>query len=596
MTDPPSPFRGSRIEFRVESFLELRMGIHKGILFLLFGMCQLVMFAQTQTDKSKADHFILEGHRQMLLGNNSDAFEMFRHGLMLNPNSSVALSELSHFWQYLRQDSLSLKYMKLATQYAPDNYWNQEALVDFYVDAGKTNEAIEVLEQLSKQFPQKEDVLLMLETLYKQKQDYANVIRVLDAIEVKEGKSEQLSIEKFRIYVQMKDEKKAFEEMSELAAEYPNDLRYRVLLGDLYVDQGQFDEGLRVYQEVEDEDPSNIYLMSSMLNYYTKTNQDSLYQQQLNKVCTNPKLDEETRLRFLNGLVFQTMQENKDPQSLLEIFQKVLIMPQEDTRILELCTRFMVTLKRPADEVKPVLEQMLDINPESDMARSLLLEYAIEANDLPEVIRISKPAVDYAIDDPLFYYYLGVAYFQSDSAQLAVKTFKKGLQKVDDKTNLQLLTNMYALMGDAYHKLGDSKHAYECYDSCLLYRPDEAMVLNNYAYYLSLEEKQLDKAEEMSRRSLEKESDNYTYIDTYAWILFKKKKYAEAKEYIDKALVLIGDSVEENDATIIEHAGDIYAKTGQKERAVEFWQQAAELSNPSAVLLKKLKKKKYINE
>jgi tetratricopeptide (TPR) repeat protein len=246
--------------------------------------------------------------------------------------------------------------------------------------------------------------------------------------------------------------------------------------------------------------------------------------------------------------------------------------------------------------VKPVLEQMLDINPESDMARSLLLEYAIEANDLPEVIRISKPAVDYAIDDPLFYYYLGVAYFQSDSAQLAVKTFKKGLQKVDDKTNLQLLTNMYALMGDAYHKLGDSKHAYECYDSCLLYRPDEAMVLNNYAYYLSLEEKQLDKAEEMSRRSLEKEADNYTYIDTYAWILFKQKKYAEAKEYIDKALVLIGDSVEENDATIIEHAGDIYAKTGQKERAVEFWQQAAELSNPSAVLLKKLKKKKYINE
>jgi tetratricopeptide (TPR) repeat protein len=548
------------------------------------------------SDKAKAEYFILEGHRQLLLGNNSDAFEMLRHALQLDPTSSVAQSELSHFWQFLRQDSLSLEYMKRASENDPDNYWNKEALVDFYVNAGKTDEAISVLEQLSKQFPDKEDVLLMLESLYKEKQDYANVIKTLDALEVKEGKSEQLSIEKFRTFVQMKDEKKAFKEMSELAAEYPNDLRYRVLLGDLYVDQEQYDEGLKVYKTVEVEDPTNIYLMSSMLNYYKRTNQDSLYQQQLNKICTSPKLENETRLRFLNGLVYQNIQENKDPQPLLEIFRKVRAMPQEDTQILELCTRFMVTTKQPAEEVKPVLREMLAINPESNMARNLLLEYAVEDNDTAEVVRIAKPAVDYSIDDPVFYYYLGVAYFQMDSAQLTVKTFKKGLQHVNDQTNLQLLTNMYALMGDAYHQLGDSKHAYECYDSCLLYRPDEAMVLNNYAYYLSLEDSHLDRAEEMSRRSLEKEPDSPTYLDTYAWILFKQKKYAEAKEYIDKALNALGDSVSTNDATIVEHAGDIYAKNGLKEKALEFWKQAADLDTPSATLLKKLKKKKYINE
>ena len=562
------------------------------ILFLSFG----VLGVSAQTDKAKAEYFILEGHRQLLLGNNSDAFEMLRHALQLDPTSSVAQSELSHFWQFLRQDSLSLEYMKRASENDPDNYWNKEALVDFYVNAGKTDEAISVLEQLSKQFPDKEDVLLMLESLYKEKQDYANVIKTLDALEVKEGKSEQLSIEKFRTFVQMKDEKKAFKEMSELAAEYPNDLRYRVLLGDLYVDQEQYDEGLKVYKTVEAEDPTNIYLMSSMLNYYKRTNQDSLYQQQLNKICTSPKLENETRLRFLNGLVYQNIQENKDPQPLLEIFRKVRTMPQEDTQILELCTRFMVTTKQPAEEVKPVLREMLAINPESNMARNLLLEYAVEDNDTAEVIRIAKPAVDYSIDDPVFYYYLGVAYFQMDSAQLTVKTFKKGLQHVNDQTNLQLLTNMYALMGDAYHQLGDSKHAYECYDSCLLYRPDEAMVLNNYAYYLSLEDSHLDRAEEMSRRSLEKEPDSPTYLDTYAWILFKQKKYAEAKEYIDKALNALGDSVSTNDATIVEHAGDIYAKNGLKEKALEFWQQAADLDTPSATLLKKLKKKKYINE
>jgi len=559
-------------------------------------LCFVASFvkAQQPTQAEKAEMFVLEGHRQMQLGNNSDAFELFRHGLLLNPRSSMALAELSHFWQYLRQDSLSLEYMKQASQFEPDNYWNKEALANLYVNANKIDEAIKVLEQLSEQFPNKEEVLFMLESLYKQKSDYANVIRILDRLEVKEGKTEQLSMEKFRIYVQMKDEKRAFEEMSELAAEYPNDLRYRVLLGDLYVDQEKYDEGLKEYRSVEAEDPNNIFLMSSLLNYYTLTHQDSLYQVQLEKVSTSPKLDEETRLRFLNGLVMQSLQENKSPQSLLSIFQKVLEMPQHDTQILELCARYMVTSQMPKEEIKPVLQKMLNIDPESEMARTLMLQYAVDDNDMEGVIKVGKPAVDYGINDPVFYYYLGVAYYQLDSAQLAVNTFKKGFQKVDNQTNLQLVTNMYALMGDSYHKLGDMKHAYESYDSCLLYRPDEAMVLNNYAYYLSLEEKQLDKAAEMSQRSLEKEPDNYTYLDTYAWILFKQKKYEEAKKYIDRALQLMGDSIDTNDANIIEHAGDIYAKNKQKDQAVEFWQKSTELGNNSPLLARKLKKKKYI--
>ena len=123
----------------------------KGFRLLIIGFLSFGVLGASAQDpnRSKADYFILEGHRQMLLGNNSDAFEMYRHGLQLDPTSSIALSELSHFWQYLRQDSLSLEYMKLATQYEPNNYWNKEALVDFYVNAGKENEAIEVLEQLS---------------------------------------------------------------------------------------------------------------------------------------------------------------------------------------------------------------------------------------------------------------------------------------------------------------------------------------------------------------------------------------------------------------------------------------------------------------
>ena len=141
--------------------------------------------------------------------------------------------------------------------------------------------------------------------------------------------------------------------------------------------------------------------------------------------------------------------------------------------------------------------------------------------------------------------------------------------------------------------MGDMQHAYESYDSCLVYRPDEALVLNNYAYYLSLQRQKLDKAEDMSRRSLEQEPDNPTYIDTYAWILFQQKRYAEAKTYIDKALAIMADDIDADDANIIEHAGDIYARLGDKQTAMRYWTLSAQLGNDSPLLAKKLKKQKY---
>lgn len=564
-------------------------------------LCFLLTFvvvgnSVAHAQKEKADHFILEGHRQMLLGNNSDAFELFRHGLELNPKSATALSELSNFWQYLHNDSMAIVCLKLACQYNPENYWNHEYLANLYVRSGKIDEAIKVLEKLSQQFSGKEEVLMMLVELYQQNQDYANVVNILERLEVKEGKSEQLSMEKFRTFVQMKDEQRAFKEISDLAAEYPNDLRYRVLLGDLYVNQGKPEEGMKVYRQVEAEDSTNIFLMSSMLNYYIQTGKDSLYQAQLQKISTSPKLDEESRQRFLTSLVMQNLQENKDSRPLQAIFDKVMEMPQVSPSIMTLYIRFMVTSQMTQEQVKPVLNRLLDADPESEMARNLLLQYAVESNDTQEVIRVAKPAVDYGINDPVFYYYLGVAHFQQENYQSVINTFNKGLQHVNEKSNLQLITNIYSLMGDAYHELGNNRKAFEYYDSCLAYRPDYALVLNNYAYYLSLEEKQLKRAEDMSRRSLESEKDNYTYLDTYAWILFKQKRYAAAREYIDKAIEQMGDSISAHDANIIEHAGDIYAKNRLMDEAMDFWQQSADLGNTSPVLEKKLRRRKYIAE
>ena len=151
-------------------------------------------------------------------------------------------------------------------------------------------------------------------------------------------------------------------------------------------------------------------------------------------------------------------------------------------------------------------------------------------------------------------------------------------------------------MGDILHQKGMEKEAFEAYDSCLVWKEDNIGCLNNYAYYLSVKGIRLDDAEKMSFRTIKAEPKNATYLDTYAWILFMQKRYDEAKTYIDQTL--------ENDTTpsavLFEHAGDIYYHVGEKEKALEYWQEALEQSDESdgrqQILTRKIKLKKYLEE
>ena len=147
-------------------------------------------------------------------------------------------------------------------------------------------------------------------------------------------------------------------------------------------------------------------------------------------------------------------------------------------------------------------------------------------------------------------------------------------------------------MGDLLFLKQREREAYAAYDSCLQWKPDNISCLNNYAYYLSLNGTRLDEAEQMSYKTIKAEPRNSTYLDTYAWILFMQQRYAEARIYIDQAL--------QNDSTIgavlKEHAGDIYIMGGDTEGALKMWQEALAQDPQNKLLIRKIKRKKYIKQ
>jgi tetratricopeptide (TPR) repeat protein len=185
-----------------------------------------------------------------------------------------------------------------------------------------------------------------------------------------------------------------------------------------------------------------------------------------------------------------------------------------------------------------------------------------------------------------------VAYNEANRTDDALSVCRQALLHVRSDSKPEVISDFYAMIGDFSHKKGLNKEAFAAYDSSLVYNADNIEALNNYAYYLSVVHQQLDKAEEMSYKTVKAEPNNATYLDTYAWILFIKGNYTQARIYIDNAMKNGGES----SSDVVEHCGDIHAMTDDITGAVKYWTLSQKLGNKSKVLKQKIVKKKYIKE
>jgi Tfp pilus assembly protein PilF len=156
----------------------------------------------------------------------------------------------------------------------------------------------------------------------------------------------------------------------------------------------------------------------------------------------------------------------------------------------------------------------------------------------------------------------------------------------NDKLRAQFLANM----GDAYHSLKKHTESDSSYDKALRLDPENAYVLNNYSYYLSLRKTNLEKAKQMSAYANKLEPDNSSFLDTYAWILFELKDYKGAKEWQEKAMKSGGAQ----SGTILEHYGDILSQLGDKTQALDYWKKAKELGVDSSTIERKIAEGKYV--
>ncbi len=551
--------------------------------------CQLsIVNCQSLTDR-KYDYYFHEATRLRIQRQYDASFDMLQHCLAICPNSPSALYELAQYYLVLKQNERGTAIMAEAVKYAPDNYWYAQGLANLYMQQNKLDEASELLEDMAKRFPDKIDVTYSLLQIYNRQAKFERSIELLNKLEVRFGKNEQVSMQKFAIFDQQGEEDKAMAELKSLADEFPTDFRYQVILGDAYMQKEKYEEAYKIYQQILKAEPDNAMAMYSLAAYYEQTGQTDKYDKQLNEVLLNRKVDAGTKADVMRRLIIRNESSKKDSTIVINLFDRIMEQEPDEADIPMLYAQYLYS-KNMTDKAIPVLKQALQIEPTNTAARMTLLGEAVKQEDYDEVIDICQTGTEANPDMLEFYYYLAIGYNQIQRSDSVISVCKRALEHVTDESEPQVVSDFYAIMGDAYHRKNLMKETYEAYESALEYNANNVMALNNYAYYLSLERRDLDKAEEMSYKTVKAEPNNATYLDTYAWILFEKANYEQARIYIDQVLQNDDDPGSE----VLEHCGDIYFHTGEPEKALEFWQQAKEKGSESKTINQKIRQKKYI--
>lgn len=540
----------------------------------------------------KYDYFFLEAMRMKGKNEYDAAFGLLQHCLDINPTASSALYEISQYYMFLRQVPQGQVALEQAVAFAPDNYWYSQGLVSLYQQQNELDKAAALLEKMVTRFPSKQDPLFSLLDIYSRQEKYNDVISTLNRLEKRLGKNEQLSMEKFRFYLQMKDDKKAFQEIESLVQEYPMDMRYQVILGDVYLQNGKKQEAYDAYQKVLAVEPDNPMALFSMASYYEQTGQKELYQQQLDTLLLNKKVTSDTKISVMRQVIAENEQSSaKDSTQVIALFDRMMKQDMDDPQIPMLYSQYLLS-KNMEQEAVPVLEQVVDLDPTNKAARLMLVSAAVKKEDYKQIIKVCEPGIEATPDALELYYYLAIAYHQAEQGDSVLSVCNRALEHITPDTRKEVISDFYSIMGDIYHTKKQMTEAYAAYDSALVYNSSNIGALNNYAYYLSVERRDLDKAEEMSYKTVKAEPNNSTYLDTYAWILFEKGNYAEARIYIDNAMKNDGEKSD----VIVEHCGDIYFMTGDAEGALKYWKKALEMGSESKTLKQKIEKKKYIAE
>ncbi len=529
---------------------------------------------------------LIDAKKEAIIGNSKGAEDLFRQYVNHYPDDPVGYFELSRLEAEQKNYEEAVKLCREACKLDPDNIWYSLFLAELCQGTSQIGEAIDIYEKIIAKKPENLDYLYQLAALNLQIEKFPEAIKIYNRIEENAGISEDISIQKQKIYLHLNDMKSAEREIQNLIAAFPDEPRYYSILAEFYMANNMQDKALETYRKISVMDPENAYIHMSMADYYRKAGNKEKAFEELKLGFANPNLDVDTKVNIL--LSFYTVNQiYNDLKDQAFILSKILIDTHpKDAKVFSIYGDLLVQDKK-MKEAREAFLKVLSLDSSRYAVWEQVLQLDLQLSEYDHLRIYSTKAMELFPDQPMPFLFNGLACLQLKDNREALKSLASGANLVVD--NNELLAQFYMYQGDALHAMKNDTEAFTAFDRSIKLKDDNGYVLNNYAYYLSLAGTELEKAEMMAKKAISLEPDNASFQDTYGWVLFKQGKYKDAAEWILKAV----KSTEEPSAEVLEHYGDVMYKLGDQASALEYWTKARQKGPGSELLEKKINEKKY---
>lgn len=540
------------------------------------------------SEQRQFTYYFYEAIRQRELKNYDKAIELLTKCYHINSSDGALMAEFSGVYSAVGNIDLAITYMSEAVAQEPENLWYKINLAELFRSIDDLKTTTEIYESAIKTHPEKDEINYNLLDLYLKQNRTTDAIEVLNRIEKHQGINEEISFEKYRIYANLGDNKKASKEIDMLIDKYPQEMKYKILRGNIYFENNEKEKAFQLYTYVLSKEPENALALLSMADYYEKTNEKEKAIQEMDIVLRSKNIDIETKLSTLDKYLSQIKDKDDWEKRVPTLFQALLEMHPDVVEIHNYYASYLISLNKP-DEALKEYELMIKLDPKYLQAWTQSLDIKLHQGKMEDIIDISNKAIINLPEYPQWFFYQGIAFFQLKKYDESISAYEKGLVNIKED-NTTLRSDFYGQMADVYYEKKDKEKAFNFYEKSLESNPTNVQTLNNYSYYLSIEKQDLSKAETMIKKCIELAPNRSTFLDTYAWVLFQQGYYNLAKRYIEEALKYSTSP----DNVIVEHYGDILSKTENKEQAIIMWKKAVELGNKSENLLLKIEKGEYI--
>jgi tetratricopeptide (TPR) repeat protein len=544
---------------------------------------KLVQHQDERITKETEFKLFFDVEKKRLLSDKKTSLIAYQEFVAKYPNNATARYNLAKLLFDNNNQTNALVNAKKASYIDPKN----ETFRSFYATMLLYNDQLELanlqFDSLLIEKPNDEEYLFKKAMIYLQNDDMEKAVECFDKLEKIVGLDEELMLQKKNILFRNGKINEAELEVKKLIKAFPESPKYTLMLIDMKLQNKQVNSADSLYHQIEKNYPNDAMAQIALLQYYFKSKKIEKQNDALNRILRNQNIDEKNKLSILLPIL-KSIDKDSIKQKKTFLNNVKLVVAEMPTNIE--AQSLYANLLYYAGETNlshQAYEKVLQLDSSKIESWTQLLSVRFEMKAYESLIDLGKKGTLHFPKNGIMYFYQGMAEMQVQKTNEATFSLEKA--KKNTQYNAEIQTQIHASLGEAYNQLKQFEKSDSNFKKALQFSPDDAYILNNYAYYLSLRKVRLEEAEKMSKYSLILLPNSKSFLDTYGWILFQQGKYADAKLYIEKAIVFGG----ETDGALFEHLGDIYFKLNETSKAIEAWKKANTLGEINEELLKKIK-------